>query len=350
MESCFRWLGTCCIYAVVMPPPVATSQAPDSGFGPEPVLTRRRYAAEFRELGEREWLVALGERPLRWFVPLGTTNASTAGRQARKYAAEVARCGWESTGSVLPREFTLAISWLESPMAWTYVSLVTLPKTCVALAPQPGLQPLRVALIEPDEIFREALVHWLGRIPGVTCTAWASEQSWWQSSRRSTEVDVLLVNRFSPAFVAGRFQSKKGAPAPASCVFGYGIYPHSDDIFASVSGVDAGYYLRRRSLSTLLDPLAEAYVSGHWTPAEVPRALRRYFQNSFNQEAQDRQEGGLTTRERQILASIQRGLRDKEIATALGISPLTVHTHLKNIFHKLGTHTRTEAVVKYLEK
>ena len=40
----------------------------------------------------------------------------------------------------------------------------------------------------------------------------------------------------------------------------------------------------------------------------------------------------------------------KEIAVELGISPLTVHTHLKHIFEKLGAHTRTEAVVKYLEK
>jgi DNA-binding CsgD family transcriptional regulator len=43
-------------------------------------------------------------------------------------------------------------------------------------------------------------------------------------------------------------------------------------------------------------------------------------------------------------------LHDKEIAAELGISPLTVHTHLKHIFEKLGAHTRTEAVVKYLEK
>jgi DNA-binding NarL/FixJ family response regulator len=58
----------------------------------------------------------------------------------------------------------------------------------------------------------------------------------------------------------------------------------------------------------------------------------------------------LTQRKRQILTCLQRGLHDKEIAAELGISPLTVHTHLKHIFEKLGAHTRTEAVVKYLEK
>ena len=40
----------------------------------------------------------------------------------------------------------------------------------------------------------------------------------------------------------------------------------------------------------------------------------------------------------------------KEIASGLGISIWTVHGHVKNIFEKLNVHTRTEAVVKFLQK
>jgi DNA-binding NarL/FixJ family response regulator len=43
----------------------------------------------------------------------------------------------------------------------------------------------------------------------------------------------------------------------------------------------------------------------------------------------------LSVRERQVANCVARGLRDKEIATELGIEPGTVKTHLTRIFTKL---------------
>jgi DNA-binding CsgD family transcriptional regulator len=58
----------------------------------------------------------------------------------------------------------------------------------------------------------------------------------------------------------------------------------------------------------------------------------------------------LTPREHEILALLSKGALAKEIADALGISIWTVHGHIKSIFEKLGVHSRTEAVVKFLQK
>ncbi len=44
---------------------------------------------------------------------------------------------------------------------------------------------------------------------------------------------------------------------------------------------------------------------------------------------------GLSAREREIAAHMRHGLSNKAIAQKLGISDLTVKTHLKHIFHKL---------------
>ncbi len=51
----------------------------------------------------------------------------------------------------------------------------------------------------------------------------------------------------------------------------------------------------------------------------------------------------LTPRERVILRLLVRGLDNDEIARCLGISPETVHYHLKHVFEKLRVKSRTEA-------
>jgi DNA-binding NarL/FixJ family response regulator len=48
----------------------------------------------------------------------------------------------------------------------------------------------------------------------------------------------------------------------------------------------------------------------------------------------------LTAREAQVLALVEQGMRNKEIAGSLGIRPGTVKIHLKHIFEKTGVHGR----------
>jgi DNA-binding CsgD family transcriptional regulator len=62
------------------------------------------------------------------------------------------------------------------------------------------------------------------------------------------------------------------------------------------------------------------------------------------------QNPSLTRRERQILTLLADGRRDKEIATRLSISPLTVRSHVRNVMEKLEAETRTEAVASALRQ
>ena len=54
----------------------------------------------------------------------------------------------------------------------------------------------------------------------------------------------------------------------------------------------------------------------------------------------------LTSRELEVLALLQKGLSDKEIAERLVLSVLTVKTHNRNIYQKLGVNGRRQAAAK----
>jgi DNA-binding CsgD family transcriptional regulator len=55
---------------------------------------------------------------------------------------------------------------------------------------------------------------------------------------------------------------------------------------------------------------------------------------------------GLTSRERDMVPLIARGLANKEIASELGISDATVRTHIYNLFQKVGAKGRIELLNK----
>ncbi len=52
----------------------------------------------------------------------------------------------------------------------------------------------------------------------------------------------------------------------------------------------------------------------------------------------------LTVRERELLEALDEGLRFKQVAGRLGIAEATAKTHGRNLFRKLGSSSRAEAV------
>ena len=56
--------------------------------------------------------------------------------------------------------------------------------------------------------------------------------------------------------------------------------------------------------------------------------------------------GLVTARERDMLRMIGAGMRNSDIADALGLSSKTVEFHISNLLQKLGARSRTEAILK----
>ena len=104
-------------------------------------------------------------------------------------------------------------------------------------------------------------------------------------------------------------------------------------------------------------------VSGSALPDHVERAFQEHAivafleKRAFNRGALRRavadalrlagaEDGDLTGRELEVLALLQQGLTNKEIAETMVISENTVKRHLKAIFAKLDVNTRSAAVAR----
>jgi DNA-binding NarL/FixJ family response regulator len=91
------------------------------------------------------------------------------------------------------------------------------------------------------------------------------------------------------------------------------------------------------------DYLPKPFDSGELL-ARARRSLRRANGGGSRNGAGARQTLSLSPREREILTFLAEGKSQKQIATALVISPKTVATHIQHLLAKLGVNSRAQAV------
>lgn len=104
-----------------------------------------------------------------------------------------------------------------------------------------------------------------------------------------------------------------------------------------------GYLAYEEARHRLRSAIDAVRAGSLWVPRDVLENFVRYSAR-LNQSRTLGQQS-LTLREAMVVDLLQRGMSNKEIGTALGISERTAKFHLSNIFAKRGVHDRHSAVL-----
>lgn len=81
------------------------------------------------------------------------------------------------------------------------------------------------------------------------------------------------------------------------------------------------------------------------SPSVTRRLISRFAEHRAADPALSTKAGDLTSREKEVLLAIARGLNNREISETLFIGAATVKTHVSNVLSKLGLRDRAQAVV-----
>ncbi len=318
-------------------------------------LVVRKYQNPEGQGETRELSVRIEHRDEGHHFPLGTSDVNAAALKALEIYRSVVTHGWMHTRLAWSRELTLAVFWNHNPFASTYTTLHTIaahqPDAPETVSPASARRVW--ALLEPDGGVRRALTRWLSRCARLEAVVPLEPLDRLLASLAERRPALVLFNRDSFEDGGARFLATWRARDPETAVFAYALYDNSDQIFASISGISGGYILRRRPPARLMDPIVALGAQAVITQQDASRHVRDYFQRLFEARAwEDSPQHlvSLTPREQEILNHMSKGHVDKEIAARFGISIWTVHSHVKKIFEKLGVHSRTEAVVRYLQR
>ncbi len=201
---------------------------------------------------------------------------------------------------------------------------------------------IRIVIVDDDERFLLSVRESLRAAGDIACLALV---------RRAAEaLRVVPALRPDVALVALRLAGGSGLDFARSvkAVFGTAriimISDCSDEhvLLEALMAGASGYIIKPASGAELERAVRAVHSGGASLCPASARALIRVFQ-TLPQGAQP-----LSTRERQVMACLLCGHSNKEIAVDLKIGSGTVHTYAQRIFHKTGTHCRTEAIRRFL--
>jgi DNA-binding NarL/FixJ family response regulator len=105
-----------------------------------------------------------------------------------------------------------------------------------------------------------------------------------------------------------------------------------------------GYVPKTRAVEELMDVVRRAAAGELVMPERDLAPVLEQLRSSQARPDNDRLLRRLTPRETQILRYLAAGETTTQVAGHLGISALTVQSHVKSILAKLGVHSKIEAV------
>jgi DNA-binding NarL/FixJ family response regulator len=124
----------------------------------------------------------------------------------------------------------------------------------------------------------------------------------------------------------------------------------------AVSVVVLTSFADREQVIEALDAGASGYLLKDAEPEELVRGIRaaargeaplapRAAREVLAARSEPRPDAELSTREREVLVLVARGLPNKRIARELEISEKTVKAHLTSVFQRIGVTDRTQAAL-----
>ena len=116
-------------------------------------------------------------------------------------------------------------------------------------------------------------------------------------------------------------------------------YQGDTDIYGALEAGACGYLIKDTSTEDIVGAIRAAAAGQRVLPNDVARRLAEYT---------PRQD--LTAREHEVLRLMAKGLRNRDIAVAIGRTEGTVKIHVMNLMRKLDVVDRTEAVTVALQR
>ena len=217
-------------------------------------------------------------------------------------------------------------------------------------APIPtGREPVRVLVVDDQELFRRGLTMLLAVEPGIEVVGEVGDGVEGTALAESAAPDVVLLDVRMPKRSGIEACLAIKESVPSAKIIMLTVSDEEADLYKAVKSGASGYLLKEEIQPSLIDKIIATH-NGH---APLSPAVSRLVLDKLESletgvkpkvdKAQKLKELGLGQREWSVLNLLIEGLPIVDIGNRLSISRFTVNQHLRSIYRKLNVNSRAMA-------
>ena len=196
---------------------------------------------------------------------------------------------------------------------------------------------IRVVIADDHSIMRDGLQRLLEGAGGIAVVGLAADGGEAVDQALAQHADVVLMDLSMPDVDGIAATRRIVSSAPDTAVVVLTSFSERERVIDAIDAGAVGYLLKDSNPDEIVRGVRAAAAGESPLDPKVARTLLS--------ARSTRQDASLTTREREVLSQIARGLPNKRIARELGISEKTVKAHVTRIFAALNVTDRTQAAL-----
>ncbi|MFV0590874.1 MAG: response regulator [Draconibacterium sp.] len=202
-----------------------------------------------------------------------------------------------------------------------------------------------IIIVDDHKIFRDGLILLLDNFDFVSVVGQAANGEEFLELLETVSSDIVLMDINMPKMNGIEATKQASIKYPDIKIIALTSFADDEYIEQMISAGVEGYMLKRSDIEDFENAIKKVARGGSYFSPEIIKVISRNLYKNKERKSGEQTLSQFTSREKEILNLICKGLNNEQIAELIHLSPKTVEKHKSSLFQKTETFNTVNLVI-----